>query len=90
MTSRFSQPAQQRRARAKLWMRVDAASHSCATNGQFQHGSQGNFGSTDRQFQLPRKATELLAQSQRCGIHQMRTTDLDDLVPLGGLSASDW
>ena len=34
---------------------------------------------------LPGQAADLLAQAQRRGVHQVRATDLDDLVPVAGL-----
>jgi hypothetical protein len=63
-------------------MRVDPRADRGSTGGKFQHGPQRFVRAIERHFNLPGETTDLLPQTQRRGVGQMRAADLDDFVPL--------
>ncbi len=74
-----------RHATSELGVGVDPGADRRTADGQLENRLNRGLGSFNREFNLPRKAAKFLPKSQRCGIHQMRSTDFDDPIPLFGL-----
>ena len=68
----------------KVGMSIDAGADSRPPHGKLQYGLQRLFRTADAELQLTSESAELLAQPQRRGIGQMRSSDLNDFVPLFG------
>ena len=74
-----------RHARTELGMRVQAGADGGASERKLRQVRQRALQVRQSVVELRRPAAQLLAEAQRRGVHQMRASDLHDLVERAGL-----